>query len=459
MAVGYSSGASNVVQLNTIAKMMQEAAANDSTGELYDLHNDIDGDGVSDPFEASNPTELADAFATIVSSVKAQMFHGASPAMSSSSSDEAILLEAAFDGTDWSGDLMATTFNVFTGELNTDYKWQASKKMPATIDPFIHNAALGTVTPYTTDSIAGDHFLCKPLGDIINSGPAIVRSIPPYYYKFDGYFNFKYDGEITSRDPVAYVGANDGALHAFDLDTGVEKWRFYPNAVISKLALATSDPKFDMCSSDYCHKYLMDGSPQLADIYVDASTGWRTILTTGLGLGGSAYFCLDITHGEAFNSGAKQSKFLWEFTDPELGLAMSEPVTARITAGGSDTAWVTFFGSGQLEDSDDQKKKEAYLFAMKSYDGSSIWSDINGPSFKLKLSSTTLKNDATSTPLLVDFEGDDYIYEKLYIGNLYGNLYRVIGLGTPLRACIGTVFLFGKYRPRNTGDCDPFLCI
>jgi Tfp pilus tip-associated adhesin PilY1 len=74
------------------------------------------------------------------------------------------------------------------------------------------------------------------LGDIINSTPVIVEN-PPYFYNFNNYLRgFKY---TTQRDPLVYIGANDGALHAFMLTDkivngtvvvpgGTEVWRFYP---------------------------------------------------------------------------------------------------------------------------------------------------------------------------------------------------------------------------------------
>ncbi|PIE60927.1 MAG: hypothetical protein CSA29_05995, partial [Desulfobacterales bacterium] len=243
--------------------------------------------------------------------------------------------------------------------------------------------------------------------------------------------DFKYNSDIYDRDAMVYVGANDGALHAFQLKDGVEKWRFYPDAVKSKLANAEYDPGQNMCSSSYCHQFILDGSPKLADIYVDSSMGWRTILTTGLGKGGNAFFSLDVTHGEDFDAANEvKSKLLWEFKDNELGLATSDPVTARVSNSTTATEWVTFFGSGELEKTAEQANKEAYLFAVKSYDGSNAWVDSDGKGVnKVKLSSTPLIDDKTSSPLVVETHNDDYIFDKIYIGNLYGNLYRVSQIG------------------------------
>ncbi|PIE62827.1 MAG: hypothetical protein CSA25_03340 [Desulfobacter postgatei] len=430
VTVGF--GLENATQLDRIVQKMKTAGERRQDDYLYHLHKEEGGTAV--PFMAQNEAEFIAAMTNIVSSVKAQMFHGASPALSTSAENGAILLNASFDATDWTGDLSATKFNTFTGEVETDYLWEAAKKMPSTINGFIYDSTAssdGYVSKYTDASIEGDKFLCKKLGDIINSAPTIVRSIPPYYYRFNDYFTFKYNANIYNRDAMVYVGANDGALHAFQLEDGVEKWRFYPNAVKSKLANAENDPAQDMCSPSYCHQFILDGSPKLADIYVNSTTGWRTILTTGLGKGGSAFFSLDITHSEDFDAADDvKSTFLWEFTDTELGLATSDPVTARVSNGTVSTVWATFFGSGEAESTSDQPDKEAYLFAVKSYDASSVWVDADGKGvYKVKLSSTPLLDDKTSSPLVVDTHNDDYIYDNIYIGNLYGNLYRVSEIG------------------------------
>ncbi|WP_321493168.1 PilC/PilY family type IV pilus protein [uncultured Desulfobacter sp.] len=431
VAVGF--GLTTTTQLDRIVQKMQTAGEASEDDYLYHLHKE-NAAGTAVPFMAQNEAEFIAAMTDIVSGVKAQMFHGASPALSTSATDGAILLEASFDATDWTGNLSATKFNSFTGELEASYLWKAASVIPATINGFLYDSTAGSdgyVSKYTDASIAGDNFLCKKLGDIINSAPAIVSSVPPYYYKFNDYFTFKYSATVYNRDAMVYIGANDGALHAFRLEDGVEKWRFYPDAVVSKLANADSDPAQDMCSPSYCHKFLLDGSPELADIYVDSTTGWRTILTTGLGLGGSAFFSLDITHGEDFDAADDvKSTFLWEFTDTELGLATSDPVTARVSNGTSSTGWATFFGSGETEVTADQSNKEAYLFAVGSYDKSSVWVDTNGnDTYKVKLSSATLLDDKTSSPLVVDTHHDDYIYDNIYLGNLYGNLYRVSEIG------------------------------
>lgn len=457
VTVGF--GLSNASQLDRIVQKMQTAGVADDDDYLYHLHKE-DANGVAIPFMAQNRQEFIDAMNNIVSNVKAQVFHGSSPAPTTSVDNGAILLNASFDASDWTGNLTATNFNIFTGQLEASALWNIQDSMPVVINGFIYDSTAsssGYVSNYTDSSIAGDNFLCKPMGDIINSTPSIVGP-PPYYYNFDSYFDFKYNENVWKRDEIAYVGANDGALHAFKLSDGSEKWRFYPKSVLAEMALAGINPSDDMCSPSYCHKFLLDGSPEPADIYVTAGTGWRTILTTGLGEGGSAYFALDVTYGEDFDNAAKalpgggtldvKSKFLWEFTDAddaEIGKATSWPVIARVNAVSGGTGWATYFGSGAATTDLLQTNKEAYLFAVNSWDMGKVWLDENDISiYKIKLASGTLKNDQPSPPLVIDTQGDDYISDRIYVGNLYGDMYRVKNIGFEEKPVSERLFDSGK---------------
>lgn len=439
VAVGF--GLSNASQLDRIVQKMQTEGTKSEDDYLYHLHKE-NASGVAVPFMAQNRQEFIDAMNAIVSNVKAQIFYGASPAPTTSVDNGAILLNAEFDASNWTGSITATRFNTFTGELEATPAWKSRDKMPSTINGFIYDATAnitGFVSPYTTASIAGDNYLCKPMGDIINSTPAIVGR-PPYYYPFDDYYAFKFNKYVRERPEMAYVAANDGALHALRIKDGEEMWRFYPNSVKTELAKAETSPQDDMCSSSYCHKFILDGSPKPADIYVPGASQWRTILTTGLGQGGSAFFALDITYGEDFdaiklsipNVGLLdvKSKFLWEFTDSDLGVATSQPIIARVKDENGTNGWATYFGSGAAVNELQQVDKEAYLFAVDSWDKGPVWVDATDTGmFKIKLSATTLKNDVPSPPLLVDAYSGDHLDDRIYLGNLYGDFYRIKNIG------------------------------
>ena len=45
------------------------------------------------------------------------------------------------------------------------------------------------MVPYTDATLPSDNWLCKDIGDFINSTPLVVGD-PPYYYPFDNYYDF-----------------------------------------------------------------------------------------------------------------------------------------------------------------------------------------------------------------------------------------------------------------------------
>jgi Tfp pilus tip-associated adhesin PilY1 len=184
------------------------------------------------------------------------------------------------------------------------------------------------------------------LGDIISSTPKLQSTIrlnsynltAPYGYGDTSYGLFVKSTEYGKRG-LAYVGANDGMLHAFKLgildvsgqtktrkahlinegsgSLGDEMWTFIPKGVLPYLKYY-SEPKYD-------HLYYVDNTVSIVDAsinytssdpgyfpdcssskywncekrtqYVASSTSidttntsWRTILIGGMGLGGASRF-------------------------------------------------------------------------------------------------------------------------------------------------------------------------
>ncbi|MFE1571225.1 pilus assembly protein [Comamonas odontotermitis] len=132
-------------------------------------------------------------------------------------------------------------------------------------------------------------------GDIINSG-VWYTGAPAGTYAQQGYSNFV--RAQKSREPMIYVGGNDGMLHGFSAADGSEKIAYIPQGVIASLK--------DLTSPGYTHKYYVDGSPMTGDVelggVVTGGAGsyyqpnWRTLLVGTLGAGGKGYFVLDVTN-------------------------------------------------------------------------------------------------------------------------------------------------------------------
>jgi hypothetical protein len=456
IAVGF--GIDNAVQIEEMARISNEQG--DASLALYSLHKETDG--VGQPFLAGNREELVNTLSTLGESIKARIFHGSAPAPATSVNQGDLVITASFNADNWSGELTALTPDP-DREDRTDFLWRASEALPFlrkvyTIDPdsleLIAYSDLNLGDDNYFDLFSDDYF-CKPLGDFINSIPVIVGA-PCFHYDFDDYDDFK-----PVRDPMVYIGANDGALHGFSLATGEEKWAFVPLNLQDKLNRA-NEPAFNMCGEDYCHQFFVDGSPQAADIYDGSS--WKTILVCGEGEGGDAYFALDITSG-VFNESEDPGQYLWQFRDDDnssylldevdndldgiideadevnsqLGETGAKASIDRIADGEDNGNWGVFFGSGWALAN--QENKQAYLYGIGANDKMPLWQrdglDIN----RIKLSNSQLSNDVISPVLTADFEGD-YISDSIYVGNRYGTMYRVSNIGRAQNPEITTLFDF-----------------
>jgi len=176
------------------------------------------------------------------------------------------------------------------------------------------------------------------LGDTVNAAPVFVGkprqnfldNVSPSYQQWAA------QPSVAGRTPVLYVGANDGMLHAFNGNTGVELWAYVPRIVMPNM--------WHLADSSYTgnHVYYVDGTPTTMDIF--DGTSWRTILVGGLNSGGRGYYALDVT-----NPLAPQA--LWEFcsdntmcvvSDTDLGLSYGNPIVTKNVNG----KWVVLVTSG-----------------------------------------------------------------------------------------------------------------
>src|SRR5690606_34112931 len=190
------------------------------------------------------------------------------------------------------------------------------------------------------------------LGDFYGSSPAVVSG-PRYLINFTNRLegNAAYTTfaeEVAGRTPRLYVGGNDGMLHGFNAQTGVEEFAFIPTAVFPKLNKLTG--------ANYSHEFYVDGSPVVADVYDGEE--WRTILVGTLKAGGKSIFALDITH-------PGEEVLLWEFDDSKLpddaevkmGYSFSQPTIARLHTG----TWTVVFGNGYESTNNTNGKAALYI--------------------------------------------------------------------------------------------------
>lgn len=202
------------------------------------------------------------------------------------------------------------------------------------------------------------------LGDIVNSEPVVASPRSDFGYgnypdaMFSGYANTGTSGYLfdkRSHRTMAYVGANDGMLHAFDASTqncpadalgrviacptgtsGEELFAFIPNGVLGNLG------RLPLPDNNFEHRYFVDGQIAIGD----AKTGgtWKTLLVGSAGAGGRSVFALDITDVQD-RSSFGDNNVLWERNnriDNDIGYIYGKPLLVPL----ENNRWGVLFGNG-----------------------------------------------------------------------------------------------------------------
>ena len=282
------------------------------------------------------------------------------------------------------------------------------------------------------------------LGDFVHSTPVYVGK-PPYFGRISGAYPGEFPSNVTdlyttfktnnaNRDGVVYIGSNDGMLHAFDADTGDELFAYVPNLVFNNLS--------ELTKPNYSHRFYVDSTPSINDIFMvkdgASSKSWNSVLIGGLGHGGKGYYALNVTDPSDFNTEASAiSNVMWEFSEADdgslgnsdLGFSYSEPLIAMSNAeyGDGEKKWVAIFGNGYNSTSAAGDAAIYILFIEAGQDG--VWT---AGSDYIKISTGYGKAESSdgTTPngiggvRGIDIDGDGTV-DRLYAGDLQGNLYRI----------------------------------
>ncbi len=259
------------------------------------------------------------------------------------------------------------------------------------------------------------------LGDIVHAQPVYVQA-PPYSFADSGYDAFK--TSQATRAPTVYVSANDGMLHAFDAETGKERWAYVPPIVMSNL--------WRLADKDYAnnHRYFVDGPLTVADI--NDGGVWKSILIGALGKGGRGYFALDITDPAS-------PKYMWSFTadtNPNMGYSYGAATVTKV-----DGIWVVLLPSGYNNIPESGKYTSAdgigRLFILNASSGTlikQISTDVGSVS--------TPSGLARINPRIQFFETDNSA-TLAYGGDLFGNLWRF----DLLNGTVSKIIALGSNQP------------
>ncbi|MCA1806563.1 MAG: hypothetical protein LC687_01675, partial [Actinobacteria bacterium] len=362
---------------------------------------------------------------------------------------------------DWSGDLLAIQINPDNGAYADTPDWSAAEQLDGrslTTEPRniltysgeqgiafewdqLDSALQADLKTQTDGTQGGDHLgqevlaylrgerdreqeadgpfrnRGSRLGDIVHSAPMYVGKPElgwPDKAPFPDADDSRYEAfrESTSRNAMIYVGANDGMLHGFDAETGSEIMAYVPRALAEN---AASEGLHYLSDPEYTHRFYVDLSPTVSDVYLDTGGGaaWRTLLVGGLRAGGRAVFALDVTDPSAMDA----SDVLWEFTsehDTDLGYTFSQPTVAMLNNG----EWAVIFGNGY--NSDGSGTAQLFiLFIEQGVDGE--WKANDYLKIDTGAGSTEDVN-GLATPVVADIDGD-MVIDRVYAGDLQGHLW------------------------------------
>ena len=213
---------------------------------------------------------------------------------------------------------------------------------------------------------------------------------------------------VAGTNPMLYVGANDGMLHALNAATGDEVYAYIPSILIGKLKqLAPTLP------TAYVHTHFVDASPAVGK--VGSGAGAKTILAGGLGAGGRGLYALDISADASAppaSEAAAATRILWELSSASagfgnLGYTYAEVQFVSLNNGANGLIAPNGYMSAA---------GKASLFLIDSLGGSLIREIDTG-------SGSAASPNGLSSVSAVDIDGNgtaDYVYA----GDLDGNLWK-----------------------------------
>ncbi len=205
-------------------------------------------------------------------------------------------------------------------------------------------------------------------------------------------------GDIINSTPVqikdsVYIGANDGMLHCFNTQSGLEKFAYIPNHFFKNLK--------SLSDKNYTHNYFIDGSVSSNE----------NLLVAGYGRGGKGYFALNVQNINELSAGAGEtllkSIFKWEFPkadDSDMGFSFSK---AEIGNSYIDKK-IVIFGNGY-----NSINGKATLYILNAENGDLI----------KKIDTNIGSDNGLFSPAIVDSNGDNKI-DFVYAGDLKGNLWK-----------------------------------
>jgi hypothetical protein len=436
-------------------------------------------------FFANDSSSIYDAFQEIIAGTATGDYATSPPIAGASIKQGNIVLLPSTEYPKWKGRLRAVDTQKPTGSntkwdageilsnpKDKDHMWPADRKI-YTWDPANLGSGLievvtgnqGTLAPisgvaakFTTaviDFIRGnDGSLTNKarswvFGASINSTPAVVGQPEIYTGNFQS-THAAYEILHKNRKPIAWVGADDGMLHAFNFDTGKEILALVPPELLARqvklhdnyLTLVnpiTKERKAPTGQNPDIRQHIwgVAQSFRYADVYDTKNSVWKTIGYLTLGPAGSSVTAIDVTHPSSTDEGyidaTKPVEILWvrpTASDPLPGLGQSWSVPAVAANQKSPENYLMLMGAGFNAASIASDQKDSRLFQLQALDGKD--GSSTGNSVDIPVDAV----DAGNKPLIGQQAFSASVFFDSTMPTFYGNNIADLGLQADLNGRI-----------------------
>ena len=233
-------------------------------------------------------------------------------------------------------------------------------------------------------------------------------------------------GDANDDSRTVYLATHDGLLHAFDADTGIERWAFLPRTLLPRLPglmrdEATTARSHGIDGPLVLHRHDPDGNGN-----IDTSAGEHLWLLFGLGRGGGGYYALDVANPD-------EPQLLWSLGGQATGdgtLSLPEPVIVRLAIDGgaqNSGAWVVILAGGYDRAYDHSAPTAsaagASLSILDAETGRLLWRASGNDLLQPDLHLPAMRASLASAPRALDLDGDDHA-DRLYVVDIAGGLWR-----------------------------------
>lgn len=382
-------------------------------------HASVNGRGTF--VSASSPSEFTQGLLDALKTVGERLGSASNvTANSTSFASDTRVYQASYVSGKWTGELSA--YNATAGGVAASPAWRAASQIVGGRTVYTWNSAtnIGAVFPTAAQTSALDQSSrsLSPVNDTNNAN--YIKGISALEKRNGGQLRDRDSllGDIVNSSPMyvkdsdtIFVGANDGMLHAFNAQTGAERFAYLPGGVNMADLATLSDPQ-------YSHKYFVDGPVSVSTL---TQTPGHNYLVGALGRGGKGVFGLDVTNPGSFSA----SSVLWEnTTGANMGYVLGEPLIVTLNDAGHTKAVIVGNGINSASG-------HAALFVYNLATGALIQ----------EIDTLAGGDNGLSAPRGWDDNGDGTV-DYVYAGDLNGNLWKFNFTGATASIALGGAPLF-----------------